>query len=84
MSTNIADAVPRLNDGSRACAAKRIGVLGDLMLDRYPLGTASRLSPEAAVPVWISPAGRVLGRGGERSAISPRWAATWKLRGYRQ
>jgi D-beta-D-heptose 7-phosphate kinase/D-beta-D-heptose 1-phosphate adenosyltransferase len=31
--------------------AKRIGVLGDLMLDRYLWGTASRLSPEAAVPV---------------------------------
>src|SRR5438309_7134876 len=27
------------------------GVLGDLMLDRYLWGTASRLSPEAAVPV---------------------------------
>ena len=36
--------VPRLRD-------KRIGVLGDLMLDRYLWGTASRLSPEAAVPV---------------------------------
>ena len=30
---------------------RRIGVLGDLMLDRYLWGTASRLSPEAAVPV---------------------------------
>lgn len=30
---------------------ERIGVLGDLMLDRYLWGTASRLSPEAAVPV---------------------------------
>ena len=30
---------------------KRIGVLGDLMLDRYLWGTASRLSPEAPVPV---------------------------------
>jgi rfaE bifunctional protein kinase chain/domain len=30
---------------------KRIGVLGDLMLDRYLWGNASRLSPEAAVPV---------------------------------
>jgi len=29
----------------------RIGVLGDLMLDRYLWGHASRLSPEAAVPV---------------------------------
>src|SRR5882762_3745494 len=30
---------------------QRIGVVGDLMLDRYLWGTASRLSPEAAVPV---------------------------------
>jgi D-beta-D-heptose 7-phosphate kinase/D-beta-D-heptose 1-phosphate adenosyltransferase len=30
---------------------KRIGVLGDVMLDRYLWGTASRLSPEAPVPV---------------------------------
>jgi rfaE bifunctional protein kinase chain/domain len=29
----------------------RLGVVGDLMLDRYLWGTASRLSPEAAVPV---------------------------------
>jgi rfaE bifunctional protein kinase chain/domain len=36
--------IPRLR-------GKRIGVLGDLMLDRYLWGSASRLSPEAAVPV---------------------------------
>jgi rfaE bifunctional protein kinase chain/domain len=30
---------------------KRIGVIGDLMLDRYVWGSATRLSPEAAVPV---------------------------------
>src|SRR5246127_5321897 len=36
--------IPRLR-------GKRSGVLGDLMLDRYLWGTASRLSPEAAVPV---------------------------------
>jgi D-beta-D-heptose 7-phosphate kinase/D-beta-D-heptose 1-phosphate adenosyltransferase len=29
----------------------RIGVLGDVMLDRYLWGTATRLSPEAPVPV---------------------------------
>ncbi|GAC1635853.1 MAG: hypothetical protein NVS9B14_13620 [Candidatus Acidiferrum sp.] len=32
-------------------ANKRIGVLGDLMLDRYLWGTASKLSQEADVPV---------------------------------
>lgn len=42
--TNLKRIVPRI-------ANKRIGVLGDLMLDRYLWGTASRLSPEAAVPV---------------------------------
>ena len=40
----LARLVPRLR-------GKRVGVLGDLMLDRYLWGTASRLSPEAAVPV---------------------------------
>src|SRR6202049_5161844 len=30
---------------------RRIAVVGDWMLDRYVWGTASRLSPEAAVPV---------------------------------
>lgn len=35
----------------KALRGKRIGVLGDFMLDRYVLGTASKLSPEAAVPV---------------------------------
>jgi len=30
---------------------RRVGVVGDVMLDRYLWGTATRLSPEAAVPV---------------------------------
>src|SRR5258706_1501756 len=51
MSTNIADAVPRLKRLIPRLRGKRIGVLGDLMLDRYLWGMASRLSPEAAVPV---------------------------------
>src|SRR5438552_965503 len=51
MSTNIADAVPRLKRLIPRLRGKPIGVLGDLMLDRYLCGTASRLSPEAAVPV---------------------------------
>ncbi len=41
---NLKKIVPRIK-------GKRIGVLGDLMLDRYLWGTASRLSPEAPVPV---------------------------------
>src|SRR5271169_442386 len=51
MSTNIAEAVPRLKRLIPRLSGHRIGVLGDLMLDRYLWGTASRLSPEAAVPV---------------------------------
>ena len=51
MVTNIADAIPRLKRLIPRLRGKRIGVLGDLMLDRYLWGTASRLSPEAAVPV---------------------------------
>src|SRR5258707_9572150 len=51
MSTNIADAVPRVKRWIPRLRGKRIGVLGDLMLDRYLWGTASRLSPEAAVPI---------------------------------
>jgi len=30
---------------------KHIAVIGDLMIDRYFLGTVARLSPEAPVPV---------------------------------
>src|SRR5437016_11860596 len=51
MSTNIADAVPRLKRLIPRLRGKPIGGLGDLVLDRYLWGTASRLSPEAAVPV---------------------------------
>src|SRR6266403_1089551 len=51
MSNNISDSVPRLKRWLPRLRGKRIGVLGDLMLDRYLWGTASRLSPEAAVPV---------------------------------
>jgi rfaE bifunctional protein kinase chain/domain len=51
MQTKIADSVPRLKRLVPRLRGKRIGVLGDLMLDRYLWGTASRLSPEAAVPV---------------------------------
>ena len=38
----------RLVGRLRGC---RIGIVGDFMLDRYVWGTATRLSPEAAVPV---------------------------------
>jgi rfaE bifunctional protein kinase chain/domain len=51
MPSHTADAIPRLKRLIPRLRGKRIGVLGDLMLDRYLWGTASRLSPEAAVPV---------------------------------
>ena len=51
MSNNISDSVPRLKRWIPRLRGRRIGVVGDLMLDRYLWGTASRLSPEAAVPV---------------------------------
>jgi D-beta-D-heptose 7-phosphate kinase/D-beta-D-heptose 1-phosphate adenosyltransferase len=51
MTTSIAESVPRLKRLIPRLRGKRMGVVGDLMLDRYLWGTASRLSPEAAVPV---------------------------------
>src|SRR5215472_11336155 len=51
MTTSLAHSVPRLKRRLPRLRGERIGVLGDLMLDRYLWGTASRLSPEAAVPV---------------------------------
>jgi rfaE bifunctional protein kinase chain/domain len=51
MSTKIPDSIPRLKRLIPRLRGKRIGVLGDLMLDRYLWGNASRLSPEAPVPV---------------------------------
>ena len=51
MTTPLADSVPRLKRLLPRLRGKRIGVLGDMMLDRYLWGTATRLSPEAAVPV---------------------------------
>src|SRR5580765_1512397 len=46
-----AESLPRLKRLLPRLKGRRIGVLGDLMLDRYLWGNASRLSPEAAVPV---------------------------------
>jgi len=51
MPTNLAEYLPRLKKIIPKLRGKRMGVLGDLMLDRYLWGTATRLSPEAAVPV---------------------------------
>jgi D-beta-D-heptose 7-phosphate kinase/D-beta-D-heptose 1-phosphate adenosyltransferase len=51
MPSSTRDYVPRLQRLIPRLRGKRVGVLGDLMLDRYLWGTASRLSPEAAVPI---------------------------------
>src|SRR6266852_3337624 len=51
MQSTTADSIARLKRLIPRLRGKRVGVLGDLMLDRYLWGTASRLSPEAAVPV---------------------------------
>jgi D-beta-D-heptose 7-phosphate kinase/D-beta-D-heptose 1-phosphate adenosyltransferase len=67
MPKTTADSTARLKGLIPRLRGKRVGVLGDLMLDRYLWGTASRLSPEAAVPVvdfagqtdWLGGAGNV-------------------------
>src|SRR5580765_1720846 len=51
MQNPVAESLPRLKRLLSRLKGLRIGVLGDMMLDRYLWGTASRLSPEAAVPV---------------------------------
>jgi len=51
MPSHTSDSIPRLKRLIPRLHGKRIGVLGDLMLDRYLWGTASRLSPEAPIPV---------------------------------
>jgi rfaE bifunctional protein kinase chain/domain len=51
MKSELAGSIPRLLRLLPRFRKIRIGVLGDLMLDRYLWGTANRLSPEAAVPV---------------------------------
>ncbi len=51
MSNLIRESLPRLKRLLRKLKGQRIGVLGDLMLDRYLWGSAARLSPEAAVPI---------------------------------
>src|SRR5215471_19747101 len=51
MPNLVAESLPRLQRLLPRLKGRRIGVLGDLMIDRYLWGTATRLSPEAAVPV---------------------------------
>ena len=41
----------RLSAIVEACAGRHVGLVGDLILDRYVYGDAERISPEAPVPV---------------------------------
>ncbi|HKV25896.1 MAG TPA: PfkB family carbohydrate kinase [Candidatus Acidoferrum sp.] len=61
----IAESISKLKRLLPKLRGKRMGVLGDLMLDRYVWGTATRLSPEAAVPVvdFVSQSDRLGGAG---------------------
>lgn len=60
---------PEQRDGARlaawveACRGRRVAVVGDIMLDRYVHGAATRISPEAPVPV-VEYAGESLFPGG--------------------
>ena len=49
MLNPVAESLPRLKRLLPRLKGRRIGVLGDLMLDRYLWGTASRLSPSRMV-----------------------------------
>jgi D-beta-D-heptose 7-phosphate kinase/D-beta-D-heptose 1-phosphate adenosyltransferase len=49
---------PRLEKITRAFNGLRVGVLGDLMLDELVRGEATRISPEAPVPVVLVRDGR--------------------------
>jgi D-beta-D-heptose 7-phosphate kinase/D-beta-D-heptose 1-phosphate adenosyltransferase len=51
MSDPVKESLPRLKRLLPKLKGRRIGVLGDLMLDRYLWGDASKLSPEVPVPV---------------------------------
>ena len=65
MTTDITESIPRLKRLIPKLRGKRMGVLGDLMLDRYVWGTTTRLSPEAPVPVvdFVSQSDRLGGAG---------------------
>jgi D-beta-D-heptose 7-phosphate kinase / D-beta-D-heptose 1-phosphate adenosyltransferase len=68
-------AAPRIGDTEladivRHFADARVLVLGDVMLDRYVSGTASRLSPEAPIPVLRPTASRATLGGAANVALN--------------
>ena len=44
-----------IEDFLRRCRGVAVGIVGDVMLDRFVWGKVSRISPEAPVPVGGSP-----------------------------
>ncbi len=69
------NAAPRMGDTEladvvRRFPAARVLVLGDVMLDRYVSGTASRLSPEAPIPVLRPAASRATLGGAANVALN--------------
>lgn len=53
MSMNFAMKLERFQEIKRNIAGKKVMIVGDVGVDRYTIGTASRLSPEAPVPVLL-------------------------------
>lgn len=51
MKSELTSSIPRLQRLLPRFRKLRVGVLGDVMLDRYVWGNANRLSPEVPVPV---------------------------------
>ena len=72
MTAKVNDSALRLRRVIPRMRGKRVGVLGDLMLDRYLWGTASRLSEEAPVPVvkFVEQSERLGGAGNVAANIA--------------
>ena len=60
----------RLRALARRFAGRRVGVLGDFMLDRFVRGRVTRISPEAPVPlVRVDPDGEEVRLGGAGNVV---------------
>jgi D-beta-D-heptose 7-phosphate kinase/D-beta-D-heptose 1-phosphate adenosyltransferase len=59
-----------LEDKLDNIVAKKILVIGDIMLDRYYFGTAKRISPEAPVPVLLKKNEKIVLGGAANVAIN--------------
>ena len=71
MKSDLTKSIPTLKRLLPNFQKMQIGVLGDLMLDRYLWGDATRLSPEAAVPVVdLISQSQCLGGAGNVAAVA--------------